>query len=211
MVKIKDFVFNDFQVNAFIIYDDTKEAVIIDGAPNSQTELNELLSFIKENELQPKYIINTHGHLDHICGNYDLKSEFNIPILMNKEDNFWVERAMDQAYAYSFSMKKPPMPDKSIEDGEIIKFGNSELISLHIPGHSPGSIAFYDKENSYVISGDTLFQCSIGRTDFPKGNHEDLINNIKNKLFSLPENTLVLPGHGSSTTIGEEKNNNPFF
>ncbi|MDR2010072.1 MAG: MBL fold metallo-hydrolase [Bacteroidales bacterium] len=211
MTKIKHFVFNAFQVNAFVIYDDTKKAVIIDGAANSERELNELLGFIKNNELEPEYIISTHGHLDHICGNFDLKSEFNIPVLMNNCDDLWVERAMDQAALYSFDMKKPPMADKNIEDGEIIKFGNSELIALHIPGHSPGSIAFYDKEGGYIIAGDTLFQHSIGRTDFPMGNHEDLINSIKNKLFILPDDTLILPGHGPDTTIREEKKCNPFF
>ncbi|MDL2261896.1 MBL fold metallo-hydrolase [Bacteroidales bacterium OttesenSCG-928-I21] len=211
MAKLKHFVFNDFQVNAFVVYDETKEAVIIDGAVSSEAELNELLDFIQKNELKPKYILNTHGHIDHVCGNSDLKSIFNIPVLMNTNDNFWVENVSKQAAMYGMTVKEQALPDKNIEDNDIIKFGNSELLAIYIPGHSPGSIAFYDKDSAYVITGDTLFQYSIGRTDFPKGNHNDLINNIKTKLFSLPNDTLVLPGHGPETTIRNEKKQNPYF
>lgn len=211
MTKLKHFIFNDFQVNGFVLYDETGEAIIIDGAVNSKTEQNQLIDFINKNELKPKYIISTHGHLDHICGNAFLKSTFDIPILINEEDNFWVERAMDQAAMYDFPMQKPPMPDNSINDGEIIKFGDSILKALHIPGHSPGSIAFYCQDCAFVISGDTLFNRSIGRTDFPKGNHKQLLDNISEKLFSLPPDTLVLPGHGPETSIRIEKSENSFF
>lgn len=211
MTSIKHFVFNDFQVNAYIVYDDTKEAVLIDVAVNSERELKVVMDFINEKQLNPKYIINTHGHLDHICGNTYLKSHYNIPLLINSEDNFLVENALSQAQMFGFSMKTPSKPDESINDNQIIKFGESQLKAIHVPGHSPGSIAFYSSEANFVITGDALFMGSIGRTDLPGGNHQQLLDSISEKLFALNLDTLVLPGHGPETSIRDEKKFNPFF
>ena len=211
MALLKQFVFNDFEVNSFVVYDETKEAIIVDGAANSEYELTELLEFIKKNELQVKYIVSTHGHLDHICGNADLKNYFKVPVIMHRESDFWVERAMQQAQMYSFNMKQPPKADIYVDDGDKIIFGNTELNIFHVPGHSPCSICLYCAKDNFVITGDTLFHSSIGRTDFPKGNHHDLLTNIKNKLFTLPEDTTVFSGHGIGTDIKFEKKNNVFF
>lgn len=211
MLKLKHFVVNDFGVNAFVIYDETGDAVIIDGAVNSEYEISKLFDFINNTGLDLKYILNTHGHLDHICGNSYLKSQYNIPILMNSNDNFLVETAMSQAAMYGFRMEMPPKADRTINEEDIIKFGNSELIAIHVPGHSPGSIAFYNPESNVVFTGDALFAGSIGRTDLPGGNHQQLLNSISEKLFVLPADTLVFPGHGPQTSIREEKKHNPFF
>ncbi len=211
MINIKTFVVNEFQVNAFVLYDETKQAVIIDGAVKFNDEVAGLLEFIESAELQVKYLINTHGHVDHICGNKLLKEKLQVPLLMNSEDNFLIDNAVSHAQFYGLSMDQPPKPDIDIEDNSEIKFGNSVLKCLKVPGHTPGSIAFYSKEDSFVITGDALFAGSIGRTDLPKGNYDTLIESIKNKLMTLPEDTKVYCGHGPETSIGREKFGNPFL
>jgi glyoxylase-like metal-dependent hydrolase (beta-lactamase superfamily II) len=211
MTEIKKFVFNDFQVNSYIVYDDSFEAVIIDGAGNSHAELKQIFDFIHENNLIPKYILNTHGHLDHVCGNYYLEAHYRIPILMNFEDDFLIDTALHQADIYGFAMEQPPMPDKNIRDHDIIKFGDTKLQVIGIPGHTPGSVAFYCPEEEFVITGDALFLNSIGRTDLPKGNYELLMDSIINRIFELPPETMILPGHGPETTVHDEKKYNPFF
>lgn len=211
MIKIKTFVVNEFQVNAFVLYDDTKEAVIIDGAVKFNDEVAGLLEFIDSEELQVKYIINTHGHVDHICGNKILKEKFQVPVLMNSEDSFLIETAVSHAQFYGLNMEQPPNPEIDIEDNSEIKFGNSCLKCIKVPGHTPGSIAFYSKDDSFVITGDALFAGSIGRTDLPKGNYDTLIESIKSRLMTLPEDTKVYCGHGPETNIGREKFGNPFL
>ncbi len=210
-MKIKTLVVNEFQVNAYILHDETNQAVIIDGAVKFDNEIQELKSYIADNNLEVKYIINTHGHVDHISGNNLLKSLYNVPVLMNFEDNFLVESAVMHAQSFGLNVKQPPMPDMNITDGMTIEFGKSSLFCLAVPGHSPGSIAFYNESKQFVITGDALFAGSIGRTDLPKGDYDTLINNIKNKLLSLPENTKVYCGHGPETDIAAEKWSNPFL
>lgn len=211
MAKIKTFVFNDFRTNSYVLYDDSYEAVIIDGAANSHHELKEIHDFIQDNHLIPKYIMNTHGHLDHVCGNYYLESHYRIPVLLHKEDNFFIENALQLANSFGYAIEQPPKPDKFIKDHEIIKFGDTQLEVILIPGHTPGGVAFYCPEDKFVITGDVLFLESIGRTDLPLGNYDHLMNSIISRLFILPPETVVLPGHGPDTTIGDEKKYNPFF
>ncbi len=211
MTKIKTFVFNDFQTNCYILYDGSYEAVIIDGAANSHSELKQIDDFINENHLIPKYIISTHGHLDHICGNYYLESHFRIPVLSHKDDDFFIENSLQLAKSFGYAIEQPPKTDKYVKDHEILKFGDSKLEVISIPGHTPGSIALYCAEDNFVIAGDALFLESIGRTDLPLGDYDQLMNSILKRLFILPDNTIVLPGHGPDTTIGDEKKYNPFF
>ncbi len=211
MTKIKQLIFNSFQVNCYIIYDNSKEAVIIDGAILTEFDLKKIEKFLNDNDLKIKYILNTHGHLDHICGNYLLKSHFNVPILGIKEDDFLVDAAMDSAALFGFSIQQPPMPDMYIKDEDIIEFGNTKLKVISISGHTPGGICLYCSEYGFLISGDSLFHNSIGRTDLPRGNYNDLISNIKMKLLNLPPETSVFPGHGPSTSIENEIKYNPFF
>ena len=210
-MKIKTLVVNEFQVNAYILHDDTNQAVIIDGAVKFDNEIQELKSYILDNQLEVKYILNTHGHVDHISGNNLLKSLYNVPILMNYNDNFLIESAVMHAQSFGLNVKQPPMPDMDIIDGMTIEFGKSNLQCIEVPGHSPGSIAFYNKLDEFVITGDALFAGSIGRTDLPKGNYDKLINSIKTKILNLPENTRVFCGHGPETDIAAEKWSNPFL
>lgn len=211
MTKIKTFVFNDFQTNCYIIYDESYEAVIIDGAANSHNGLKQIHDFIQEEHLIPKYIMNTHGHLDHICGNYYLESHYRIPLLMHKDDDFLIENSLQLAKSFGFAIEQPPKTDKYIKDHEIIKFGDTKLEVISTPGHTPGSVSFYCSEENFVISGDTLFCEGIGRTDLPRGDYDQLMHSITSRLFSLALETKVLPGHGPDTTIGDEKKYNPFF
>ncbi|HNQ67258.1 MAG TPA: MBL fold metallo-hydrolase [Bacteroidales bacterium] len=211
MTKIKRFVFNDFKTNCYVLYDGSYEAVIIDGAANSHSELKELYDFIQDNFLIPKYLINTHGHLDHVCGNYYLDSHYRIPMLMSFEDNFLIENALCVADKFGYAIEPPPKPDKNIKDHDIIKFGDTQLEVIALPGHSPGSIGLYCEEDDFLISGDTLFMESVGRTDLPGGNYEKLMNSIINRIFKLPPDTVIYPGHGTDTTVIDEKKYNPFF
>lgn len=211
MVEIKTFVFNDFGVNAYIVYDETSEAVIIDGAVNSDSEMSLLRQFVTSKGLQVKYIVNTHGHPDHICGNDRLKAEYNVDALANFGDNELVCNVVQEARMFGFRMHEQNLPDKNIAEGDIIKFGNSSLKVLEVPGHSQGSVALYCEDGNFVVCGDALFCGGIGRTDLPGGSYAQLIDSISKKLFVLPADCRALPGHGPSTTIGYEIDNNPFF
>jgi len=211
MAKIKRFVFNDFQVNSYILYDGSYEAVIIDGGANSHAELKELYDFINDNHLIPKYIMNTHGHLDHVCGNYYLESHFRIPILMNFEDNFLVETAVDLAEKFGYTIEKPPKADKNVKDHDILKFGDTKIQIVALPGHSPGGVGFYCPDDGFIITGDTIFMESIGRTDLPGANYDSLMESILTRIFTLPPETIIYPGHGTDTTVHDEKKYNPFF
>lgn len=211
MAKLKRFVFNDFQTNCYILYDASYEAVIIDGGANSHSELKQLHDFIEENHLIPKYIMNTHGHLDHVCGNYYLESHYRIPILMNFEDNFLVDNSLVLAERFGYTIEQPPRPDKNIKDHEILKFGDTKIQVIACPGHSPGGVAFYVPDDGIIITGDTIFMESVGRVDLPGGNYDQLMESIIKRIFTLPSETIIYPGHGPDTTVGDEKKYNPFF
>ncbi|MGE0089389.1 MAG: MBL fold metallo-hydrolase [Bacteroidales bacterium] len=211
MIQIKTFTFNPFQENTYVLYDETNECVIIDAGCNDKNEQLELLTFIEEKELKVKYIINTHCHIDHILGNAFLVEKYAAPSIAHQADLPLLQRANDMAIAFGLSIQKPPMPDKWVNHHDLIRFGNTELQVLHIPGHSPGCIAFYGAKDGFVMVGDVLFKGSIGRTDLPGGDFDTIINSINQNLFTLPENTVIYSGHGDKTTIGYEKKNNPFF
>ena len=211
MTEFNTFIFNAFGVNAYIVSDETSEAVIIDGAVNSDREMLALKQFVDNNKLKIKYIINTHGHLDHICGNDRLKKEYNVPVLANFKDNDLIVNVGREAAMFGFRMNQQSLPDQNIVDGDEIRFGNSVLKVLEVPGHSQGSVALYSEAGNFVVCGDALFCGSIGRTDLPGGSYAQLIDSIRKKLFTLDRNCKALPGHGESTTIGYEVDTNPFF
>ncbi|MEE4198826.1 MAG: MBL fold metallo-hydrolase [Bacteroidales bacterium] len=211
MLKIKTFVFNPFQENTFILYDETKECVIIDAGSNDLHEKNEIYSYIGNHELIPKFLLNTHCHIDHILGNAAILEKYAIPFLAHQEDMPLMERANDMALAFGLNVQEPPKPSRFVADGEEIKFGNAVLEVRHVPGHSPGSVAFVANNERFVIVGDVLFKGSIGRTDLPGGDYNTLIQSIKQKLFSLDNDFEVYPGHGDSTTIHHERFTNPFL
>ncbi len=211
MTNIKTFTFNSFQVNTYLLFDESKEAIIIDPACDSDLEFDDLKGFITENNLSLKRIVNTHGHIDHIAGVERVAEYFKVPFEIHKDDVFLLETAPQSAMIFGFDVETVRKPDSNIEEGTQINFGNSELKTLHVPGHSPGSIVFYSEESKFAIVGDVLFAGSIGRTDLPGGDYDTLISGIKNKLLTLPGETKVYSGHGPSSTIQQEHDTNPFF
>lgn len=211
MISIKMFTVNPFQENTYVLYDETKEAVIIDPGFYDEDERTELLDFIGEKQLQPVSLLNTHCHLDHVFGNKFVVDTYKIKLSIH-ENELPVLKAMPGiAKNYGVFSEESPMPNFFLKEGERIVFGKSELEILLCPGHSPGSICFFNREQKIVIGGDVLFYGSIGRTDLPGGHHATLINSIKNKLFLLDDDYTVYPGHGPKTTIGFERKNNSFL
>ena len=211
MITCKSFVFNELGVNAFVVYDETGQCIIIDPGCNNQAQHEELRSFISSHALKPAYIVNTHGHFDHVAGNAWAKSEFGCPLLIHKDDLYQLQHAGRFAGMFGITVESSPGPDRFITEGESLNFGNSTLQILHVPGHSPGSICLYSADDALLICGDVLFNGSIGRTDLFGGDHELLIRGIHEKLMVLPRETTVWPGHGPATTIGHEYDTNPFL
>ena len=213
MLKLDSFVFNPFAENTYVVYDDdTKECVIIDPGCSTAGEENELFGFIDSHRLKPLMAINTHGHIDHIVGNTAVKKRYGIPVAAhpNVKDDFLRSRQQAQLFGMSF-MGEGELPDRDLEDGEVIKVGESTLEVISTPGHAMGSISLYAEIEGWVFTGDALFCRSIGRTDFPGGNYEQLRTNIIERLFHLPDDTEVYSGHGGSTTIFDERKYNMFL
>ncbi len=212
MIKIHKFIFNPFAENTYILWDAISlEAAIIDPGCYEEYEKNLLKDFVERNQLRPKYLINTHCHIDHIVGNAFIKKEFNVEFIMGKRDVFLLDIQFDHAYEFGFDMEKSPDPDSFLSEERIIKLGESEIKSLFTPGHSPGEFCLYCPNENICITGDVLFNEAIGRTDLWSGEYEALIDSIQNKLFILPDETKIYPGHGEDSTIGYEKDHNPFL
>ena len=203
---IKNIVVGPLEVNCYILgCEDTKEAAIIDPGENA----DEIISNIEKEGLNPKFIINTHAHFDHIGGVKVIQDHFKIDFILHEGDLFLVENASEQATAFGLKPISKPVVNKNATNGEKVNLGNKSITVIHTPGHSPGGVCYYSGNNVFV--GDTLFAGSIGRTDLPGGSYDTLINSIKENLFPLGDSTIVYPGHGPSTTIGNEKEHNPFL
>ena len=201
-----------FPVNCYVLSDETKEAVVIDAGCFYEDEKQALKNYITGNELHVTRLRCTHLHLDHIFGNPFMLKEYGVKAEANQADEFWLERAPQQSRMFGFELKEAPVPlGKYVCDGDIITFGNTNLEAIHVPGHSPGSLVYYCKEEKCMFSGDVLFQGSIGRADLAGGNFDELREHICSRLFILPDDTVVYPGHGAPTSIGAEKRDNPFF
>ena len=212
MITIKSFEFNYFQENTFLLYDDTREAVLIDCGCCRKEEEKELTDFILENKLTLKHLLCTHLHVDHVFGNGFIYKTYGLKPEANKQDVEKLPSPDEQAKLFGLRQHVENVPvEKYIVGGEIIKFGTSELQVLTVPGHSPGSIAIYNKKNGFAIVGDALFAGSIGRTDLWGGNQEVLVAAIHDKLLSLPDETVIYPGHGPETRVIDEKFNNPYL
>ncbi|KUK78562.1 MAG: hypothetical protein XD92_0227 [Proteiniphilum acetatigenes] len=212
-MKIKTFEFNPLRVNTYILSDETKECVVIDAACYYADEQELLLNYLLDHDFVVKHLINTHLHFDHIFGVNLLANRFGLPLRYHRDDDYLLEDIPSQLQLFGFpgiNSDFRPINGEYLQEGERITFGNSSLQVIHVPGHSPGSVAFYEAEAAVVISGDALFYSSIGRTDLPRGNYETLINSIRHKLYTLPGETVVYPGHGPSTSIAFEKRHNPF-
>ncbi|MEM9824103.1 MAG: MBL fold metallo-hydrolase [Bacteroidota bacterium] len=212
MTVVAKFTFNPFQENTYILHDATKECIIIDPGCYNAKEKQELSDFIDQNELQPVRLINTHCHLDHIFGNQFVANTYKLPLEIHRGELPVLQAVPQVCQAYGLPLPDPsPEPERFIEDGEQIEFGESQLETLFTPGHSPASISFFCRKSKFVIAGDVLFYGSIGRTDLPGGNFNTLIDSIKTKFYPLGDDVIVYPGHGPETNIGFEKANNPFL
>jgi len=208
-MKVKLRPVGPFVMNCYVAYDsETKDAVIIDAG----NETDKILEMVREEDLKPLAIINTHAHLDHASAVAEVKRELDIPFYLHEEDLFWLEKLPEQAQ--NFGLPKPEIPevDHFIHDGDMLTFGTLSFQAIHTPGHTPGGVSFYvEQEEPVVFVGDCLFAGSIGRTDFPRSSHEQLIQSIKEKILPLGDAVTALPGHGPATTLGREKTHNPFL
>ncbi|MFO8129552.1 MAG: MBL fold metallo-hydrolase [Bacteroidales bacterium] len=210
MISIQKFVFNFFRVNTFVLYDETGECAIIDPGCFNPEEEEELSSFILDKALKPVVLLNTHTHIDHVLGVQFVKETYGLKPMLHKEGMLTLQHLPQAAASFDLNIKKVPEPGKFIEEGDTISFGNSTLEVLYTPGHADGSVCLVSREGKFVIAGDVLFSQSIGRTDLPTGNFDVLQKNIREKLYTLPEDYTVYPGHGPETSIGTEKHHNPF-
>jgi len=211
MIKIHRFVNNLFQVNTYVLSDETGECAIIDPGCYSTSERNALTGFIRQEGLRPVVILNTHCHIDHILGNQFTADEYGLKPRLHEKGLEFLKRLPETALGFGMEVEASPDYGEFIHEGDEIKFGNSVLKVLYTPGHADGSVCFLNEQQGFVITGDVLFNQSIGRTDLPTGDFDILQKNILEKLYTLPDDTVVYPGHGPETTIGFEKVNNPFI
>lgn len=211
MLTVQIFTFSPIQENTYVIYNEHRNCIIFDPGCYDEEEKQTLAGFIAQNGLQPVQLVNTHCHLDHIFGNQFVCQTYGlIPCFHPKEDEmFKLAPSSGLMYGLPFEMYSGPV--KHLKEGETLTLNEDTFSILFTPGHSPGSLSFYSATNGFVISGDALFNGSIGRTDLPGGNYDQLIQSIKSQLLTLPEDTLVYSGHGPVTTIGAEKKHNPFL
>ncbi|MCD9854063.1 MBL fold metallo-hydrolase [Epilithonimonas sp. JDS] len=211
MLHVESFTFNPFSENTYVIYNEEKEAFLIDPGNMPDAETKVLADFIKTKDLKIQNILLTHAHIDHIIGLQWAYDEFKVPVLVHLEEVEILEKAPFTAKNYGFFFPAFKGEIQNIKEGDKLNLGSDAFQIFDVPGHSPGSVAFYNEENEFVISGDALFMMSIGRTDLYKGDYDQLITSIKTKLLTLPESTKVFSGHGESTTIGFEKAHNSFL
>lgn len=212
-MQIAIFNFSLFGINTYLVFDpDTKECAVIDPGMSNREEEKAIENFIEEKGLKLTQIINTHLHIDHVAGIPFLQKKYGAPVLAHEGDRWLGLRIDTQAAAFGLDMEVGEIKISTyLKAGDKIKIGNGTLDVIEVPGHSKGSIALYDKEGGYLITGDALFQGSIGRTDLPGGNYKELIDSISSNLLTLPDETVIFPGHGPSSTIGREKRSNPFL
>jgi hydroxyacylglutathione hydrolase len=210
-MEIFRLVFSPIDVNTYILADQSSDCAIIDCGCYDSEESEEFAAFIKNKNLNPVLHLNTHCHLDHIFGNKFILERYNLKSFSSESDERNRKNSVQHAMLFGLKMDDPPEPGGFITDNQVITFGTTELLALHVPGHAPGSLAFYSKKDDCVFTGDALFSGSIGRTDLPGGDYDTLIKSIRSKLFVLPLSTVVYPGHGNETTIEREMKSNPYF
>ncbi len=211
MLKIKTFTFNPFQENTYLLYNEQNEAILIDPGCYEEYEKQELSQFLEDNNIEIKLLLNTHCHVDHVLGNNFIEQKYGLVTRMHELELPVFRAVATYASNYGFVYQAASESTDYLLDFEQINFGDDTLEVLFCPGHSPGSVCFYNAKQNFLIAGDVLFNRSIGRTDLPGGDYATLIRSIKNRLMNLPSETLVYSGHGPSTTIGNEKQYNPFI
>ncbi|QCR24400.1 MBL fold metallo-hydrolase [Pontibacter sp. SGAir0037] len=210
-MKVTCLTFNPFQENTYLLHDDSKECVVVDPGCYEKHEQEELKQYIEAQGLRVVKLLNTHCHIDHVLGNHFVAQAYNVALEIHQDDLQTLRAVPAYAPAYGFPMYQEELPASHLKEGDTVKFGTTELQVLFTPGHAPGHVVFYNAKEKICIGGDVLFQNSIGRTDLPGGDFNTLIQSIRTKLFTLPEEVTVYPGHGPETTIGHEKKYNPFL
>lgn len=211
MFHVQCFEFSPFAENTYVLSTESGECLIIDPGCYTATEEMALKNHIEERRMSPQALLNTHAHIDHIFGNRFVKDTWKLPMYLSKLDLPLFERAEQMAALWGLSYSGSPNPDENLEHGQILKLAGGELEVRFVPGHAPGHMVFVSHSDGFVICGDTLFAGSIGRTDLPGGNHDELLRSIREQLFTLPDEYVLYPGHGPATTVGAERNSNPFF
>jgi len=208
MMKAQLVPVTPLQQNCSVVWcDETFEAVLVDPGG----DVDQILAVVEERQLKLVKILLTHGHLDHAGGAADLKAKFDLPIIgPHRDDKFWLDQIEDHAAEYGLTGLRNCTPDAWLDDGDTVSFGNITLQVLHCPGHTPGHLVFYEPGKQVAFVGDVIFKGSIGRTDFPRGNHGDLIRSITEKLWPLGDAVTFVPGHGALSTFGIERASNPF-
>ena len=211
--KVKTFEFNPLGVNSYVLSDESKECVVIDASAFYADERELLLNYILDHDFVVRHLLNTHLHFDHLFGINFLASHFDLKLACHRADEFLLEDINRQLQMFGLPYTNTsfkPVIGHYLNEGDIITYGNQSLKVMHVPGHSPGSIVFYNEAAGSLFGGDVLFHSGIGRTDLPGGDFDELVKNIQSKLFTLPDETIVYSGHGPTTTIGFEKKYNPF-
>ncbi|MGO1243537.1 MAG: MBL fold metallo-hydrolase [Sphingobacterium sp.] len=211
MLQVHSFVFNAFQENTYIVYQEKGECAIFDPGMSNAEEENALVAYITEQQLTPTALYNTHCHVDHVLGNHFIHEQYGLLPQMHEGEVPVLVAVQNIAPAYGFRYEVSPIPETFLVEGDRVQIGSYDFQILFVPGHSPAHIAFYCADQKILICGDVLFRGSIGRTDLPGGNHELLLKNIKSKVYTLDPETTVYPGHGPSTNVGVEKQTNPFI
>ena len=213
MLSVKTFIFNQIQVNTYIVYNENKECVIIDAGNIERFEDEQILNYIDKNGLKPLMLLNTHSHIDHVMGNKVLADKYHIELAASSVEKPFYDKvwAYAAAFGINFTQDRCLTPTKELNDGDVIKIGADELKVLFTPGHAPGHVCFYDEKDCMLFSGDTLFYRGVGRWDLPGGNYNQLEKSLLNVLYKLPDDTVVYCGHGPQTRLGDEKRNNPYI
>ena len=211
MTAVACFTFNPFQENTYLLYDETAECVIIDPGCFERSEQDELLDFISSRKLKPVKLLNTHCHVDHMMGNRFVYEKFGLKPVVHRLEEEVLCAAPLYAGMFGVSVTPSPAPEEYVQDGDVVQFGNSKLEVLFTPGHSPGEYCLFCRKENFLIAGDVLFYQSIGRTDLPGGDYNTLLKSIKEKLLPLGDEVKVYSGHGPETTIGVERESNPFL
>lgn len=211
MIRIQSFQFSPIQENTYVLYNESNECLVIDPGCYYDDEREMLSGFISKMNLVPQMLLNTHCHLDHVFGNKFVSDTYALDLYTHEKEKFVLDFAPKSGLMYNLPFDNYTGPIVCLKEADRIKLGEDELEVIEAPGHSPGHICFYCRKQDFIISGDVLFYRSIGRTDLPGGDHDQLLKNIRGKLFVLPDSTKVYSGHGPVTTIGEEKLYNPFL
>lgn len=210
MLKVHSFTFNPYQENTYLISDEENNCLIIDPGMSNYKEEDTFREYLSEHKLKPVQLLNTHCHIDHVLGNHFIYEEYGLISCFHEGEISNFVSVTAYAPQMGIPYTQAPIAKKFLKDTDIVRLGKHELQIIYAPGHSPAHLCFYSPDYGFLIGGDVLFKNSIGRTDLPGGNHEQLLKNIREKIYILPDETLVYPGHGPTTTIGSEKKSNPF-